>query len=120
MVELTPGQIPPAAECIAVGEERYSELLRRAVLDPESLTPRDAARIEPRDWVLIDQALERVTKRAVFVHPRRQAELMRAARAGKLRMSSLPMDELVAIDATPGFAGALYDALADFDEGRVR
>jgi hypothetical protein len=113
---MTDAERSPAADGSAVGDDRYSDFLKRAVLDPESLSQRDVGQIKPGDWALLGQALERVSRRSVFVHPRRQAELLRAARAGCLRVSALPIDELVAIDATPGLSSAICAAMAGVDD----
>lgn len=103
-------------------EETYAGLLHRAVVDPESLTAEDHARLEPGDRQLIIDAIDReLAKVDAELHgfkvrdPRvgdkRQRELIALARTGALRYADLSIDEIRAIDNTPGLSDAIWEAM---------
>lgn len=112
--------------------EKYSELLARAVARPETLSTASAARISKPDLAIVNEVLDfhadmtdaqliarqRMKRTGTYDKPRaisadRWVHILRAAKAGTLKVSQLPIRELLAIDNDPDLNKEFEEALEE-------
>jgi hypothetical protein len=109
------------SQITARDEAAYRKLLHQAVVAPELLSDIDRAQLLPEDTDLIVSALDReiagidarlhnLEVRSGRVSGKRRRELVRLAKENKFRYSEISIDELRAIDATPGLWAEIIDA----------
>ncbi len=100
----------------------YAQLLHKAAKRPEALTADDRARLLPEDVRLIAGAYDREIARAGAqaaglrvadnrIGDKRRRELLAMARKGDLHFSQIPVEDLRAIDNTPG----LWDEILEVE-----